>query len=632
MLVAAVLLRNTALFNAPIFEESDFALNSLQIREAKAFRELLGNYSRWGFHHPGPAVFYVMAFGEWLFHDATRLVPAPTNAQILTIILFNAVFLFATVRIFLSHFPSPAFAPLALAAAAAVTATINHDLAGSAPVSVWMPHVALFPFLFFLALCASVAAGEIRRLPLLAGAGMLLVHLHVAQCLFAAALGGTACVFGFRRRGAAPWRRPAVAAAAVVCVFLAPILLEIALYEPDNLDTVLAYMREHRGAQKTIGQAIWYFCTYLVYLPAPDVAQPGFASLWASFARPYVVLYWLAFAALTALAVLSWRLKRKALPPFLRLAAAGCAAASALFLFWGTRIGGELYNFNGYFIYSVQLLLWFVLAAVLARAMPKRAAVAAWAAALAALALLSPRFKITYAGMPSLPAIAAAIPRLEPGRLRLDFPHDEWPNAAGVGIHLARQGKPFCVVPQWEFAFGRPYVCREQSMTQTLVLFAPRECRPPCRMLFQQSNYAVALRPPAWCRLPVEFGAEDGADVKQLFHPPEDGRRWTGRTGVIRFALAKDFTGSESIRIRVEASTVPGRPARLLLNGHAAGEMDRMWNSAAEFVVERKWFLPGEENRLVFEVPNAGPIHPDYRELGLRFKCLRMEAAEAPAR
>ncbi len=623
--LAAILLVNTALFTTPIFEHTDYASNSLQISEAKGFRELLGNYSRWGFHHPGPAVFYVMALGEWLFHDVMRLVPAPLNGQILAIILLNTVLFFATVRIFLSHSPSRAFVPLALAAVAVVGATVNHDLEASVAVGFWMPYVALFPFLFFLTVCASVAAGEIRRLPLLAGAGMLLIHLHVAQCMFVPLLGGAACVSSFRRRGAEPWRRPALAAVGVVCVFLAPIALEIALYEPDNLDKVLAYTRVHGGAQKSLAVALWYFASFLAYLPTPESAKAGLSSLWTWFARPHVALYWLAFAAL---ATLSWRRKTKPLCPFLRLAALACGLASALFLFWGTRIAGELYNFNGYFIYSAQLMLWLVPAALLAQSMPKRAAAAAWAAALALLAIFSPLFRVAYPGIPALPAIAAAVPSMAPGELRLAFPPDEAGNAAGVAVQLVRQGKPFCVEPAWEFAFGRAHACRAVSMTQTLLALAPRECRPPCRMVFQQPGLAVALRPPAWRRLPFEFTAEDGADVKESFHPPENGRRWTQRTGTIRFALAKDFGGSESVRIRVEGSTAPGRPATLLLNGHVAGALDHIWNSAAEFVVKREWLFPGQENRLVFDVPNAGPIHPDYRMLGFRFERLRMDAVE----
>ncbi len=62
--LAAVLLVNAGLFRTPIYEHTYYALNSLQVHEAKALRALLGNYSRWRFHHPGPAMFYVLAAGE----------------------------------------------------------------------------------------------------------------------------------------------------------------------------------------------------------------------------------------------------------------------------------------------------------------------------------------------------------------------------------------------------------------------------------------------------------------------------------------------------------------------------------------------------------------------------------------
>src|SRR5208337_1374894 len=64
--VAVLLALNTDLFRRPIYEWADFAANSIQIQNAKHFRELLGNYSRWGFHHPGPVFFYVFAAGELL--------------------------------------------------------------------------------------------------------------------------------------------------------------------------------------------------------------------------------------------------------------------------------------------------------------------------------------------------------------------------------------------------------------------------------------------------------------------------------------------------------------------------------------------------------------------------------------
>ena len=51
-----------------------------------------------------------------------------------------------------------------------------------------MPHVLLFPFLFFVAVCAVVAIGEVSKLPLLTLAGLLLIHGHTAQPLFVGTL------------------------------------------------------------------------------------------------------------------------------------------------------------------------------------------------------------------------------------------------------------------------------------------------------------------------------------------------------------------------------------------------------------------------------------------------------------
>ncbi|MFE1596749.1 hypothetical protein [Nocardia sp. NPDC058705] len=43
-----------------------------------------------GFHHPGPGLIYVQAFGEWLFYDVSSPVPSPWNGQAIAILLFNA--------------------------------------------------------------------------------------------------------------------------------------------------------------------------------------------------------------------------------------------------------------------------------------------------------------------------------------------------------------------------------------------------------------------------------------------------------------------------------------------------------------------------------------------------------------
>src|SRR5271170_2777426 len=87
--VLLLLALNLQLFTKPIVEFGDFAANSLLVQQAKHFRLLTGHYSRFHFHHPGPAFLYLFALGEFLFYDVLHVVPAPYNAQLLIIIIFN---------------------------------------------------------------------------------------------------------------------------------------------------------------------------------------------------------------------------------------------------------------------------------------------------------------------------------------------------------------------------------------------------------------------------------------------------------------------------------------------------------------------------------------------------------------
>src|SRR6185295_9336068 len=78
IILGAILLNNARpIFSDAHYETGDLAANSLQVIRAKHFELVLGNYSRFGFYHPGPAFFYVYAAGEALFHDVLGIVPTP---------------------------------------------------------------------------------------------------------------------------------------------------------------------------------------------------------------------------------------------------------------------------------------------------------------------------------------------------------------------------------------------------------------------------------------------------------------------------------------------------------------------------------------------------------------------------
>src|ERR1700743_2832920 len=65
--LAAWLVVNRLLFRHALIEAGDAATIILQINNAQRFHEMLGNYSRWRFHHPGPGFIYILALGDGVF-------------------------------------------------------------------------------------------------------------------------------------------------------------------------------------------------------------------------------------------------------------------------------------------------------------------------------------------------------------------------------------------------------------------------------------------------------------------------------------------------------------------------------------------------------------------------------------
>src|SRR6202050_2381197 len=84
--------RNWFLFTARLYEQGDSAANSILIAQAKHFTLLVGNYSREGFNHPGPAYMYVQAVGEYLFQNWLHVVPTAWNAHVLAVFALNGAF------------------------------------------------------------------------------------------------------------------------------------------------------------------------------------------------------------------------------------------------------------------------------------------------------------------------------------------------------------------------------------------------------------------------------------------------------------------------------------------------------------------------------------------------------------
>src|SRR5215469_4155805 len=82
LVLAVLVIRSRFLFTASFYEQGDAGANSILIQQAMHGRLLIGNYSRGGFNHPGPAYMYVQAAGQWLFRYALHVVPTAWNAHV----------------------------------------------------------------------------------------------------------------------------------------------------------------------------------------------------------------------------------------------------------------------------------------------------------------------------------------------------------------------------------------------------------------------------------------------------------------------------------------------------------------------------------------------------------------------
>ena len=180
VLSAVLLVRNAYLFSTKIFENQDYAANTIAVLQAKHFQLLLGNYSKENFYHPGPAFLYVMAAGESVFHDALHLVPTPWNGQLLAILLLNAALLAAALAVIARHAGSTV---VTLACAVLMLLFVAvHPLSVNSP---WFPYLYFAPALLMLVSAASVATGETFAVPILALSAGLCIHGQAEFLLFA---------------------------------------------------------------------------------------------------------------------------------------------------------------------------------------------------------------------------------------------------------------------------------------------------------------------------------------------------------------------------------------------------------------------------------------------------------------
>jgi hypothetical protein len=218
--------------DAPLW--ADLALLEIDTLHAARAPHLVGPYSRFMWHHPGPAYAYLMlplyeAFGErsgGLFLGALAIALA-SALGLVGLGVAMAGYGYGVWSVALLALWVLAFGPARLA-------------------SIWNPHVVVLPFALLIVASAALAAGRVRLLPFVVFVASFLVQTHLG-CLPGAGLvvAIAGAMYALRRRTAGPSsgeRSGALLALAVLAVAWALPLYEQATADHGNLRDVARFV------------------------------------------------------------------------------------------------------------------------------------------------------------------------------------------------------------------------------------------------------------------------------------------------------------------------------------------------------------------------------------------------------
>jgi hypothetical protein len=170
--------------------ESDFAVLDIHVLNVVRDLQPVGAYSRFGWNHPGPLYFQLLA--PQYVASGSRQLSIPIGAAII-----NAGCLVALLAIVMRHSRGRG-----MLVAAIVLLAMFLWRAWDLVASPWNPHVPILPLALLIVAGAAVAAGTMRLLPLVVGVASFVVQAHVGVALTAAVVVALATLMA----AASAWR------------------------------------------------------------------------------------------------------------------------------------------------------------------------------------------------------------------------------------------------------------------------------------------------------------------------------------------------------------------------------------------------------------------------------------------
>jgi hypothetical protein len=453
------------------YPASDRAIEVLRIADVGGrHTPLTGAYSRWGWDHPGPLLFWLLAPFRWVAGDQGILVG---------VACINAAAVAGAVLVARRRGGTS----LMLIVAAAVLLLVRAG-GPSLLVDPWNPWVAVLPFLTYVLLAWAVAERDYAMLPFAVVAGSFVVQAHAGYLPLVATVAVVAAALAFLRGrgetdpGSELLRWAALAGACALAAWLAPLVQQLT-GNPGNLGELLAWSRD--PGEPAVGLA-YGFGMMGRELPFTwlhgDDAHPYLGVVLPAWTVPALVLVAVTLAA----GAVAWR---RGAPQATRLALLATSLV-AVGIVAGARIVGVLAPYIVRWWWVAGALLWCALVWSLFRLWGRPVTPVVQYAACAALACLS-LVVIADATSARVPVtdMSETVGALAPpvaGRLsRSDRYLVDWIGTrdfggTGVGLYyeLRERGYDVGVVPEFGDAFGS-WRTVDPDAVEAVVMVVPGE-------------------------------------------------------------------------------------------------------------------------------------------------------------
>ncbi|HEX4347257.1 MAG TPA: hypothetical protein VHZ73_06770, partial [Vicinamibacterales bacterium] len=451
--------------SAEMTPTGDMAIIESYTIEAAAGRLLVGPYSRFQWHHPGPLYFY------WLapFYSASHHLTAGLSAGALVL---------AVGMIVLASVTALASGDAISAVAVAAALTLYLFRASELFTSAWNPHAVVLPLAVTVLVSAAAASGRAWLLPVAAFTASLAAQTHIGTVPVALSVSLCATIaVAVQRR----WK-PLLWALGVAGVLWLPALVEQLVDQPGNLTAMWSFFTSDaaRGQPLRVAFLAWASMLASIVRPGFSVTEGGLLRMHRSAALAAWAIAELVLLGVGA-AVATHRRRR-----FEAAFALFSLAASLVALWSVTRVEGDVMGYEILWISALGALNIGAIAAALGAAMTPsrgvhRLAIGVCLALLVACAssgvshLVDVRSRSRSPGPETLAIGEAAagiheyLGREHVVRPLVDVDQKSWGLAAAVLLQLQKAGVSYAVDDDWLPMFtARARAAGNETMTLSI--------------------------------------------------------------------------------------------------------------------------------------------------------------------